>query len=453
MTGKERVLKAIKMEQVDRTPWVPFVGCHGASLLGINATEYLTSTENIIKGTNKAIELYHPDGIPIMFDLQIEAETLGCNLKWANDNPPAVISHPLADGIDLKDLKIPQPTDGRIKISLDACTAIAAQHPDIAIYGLITGPFTLALHLLGTEIFMKMFDDPSYVKKLLDFCKDCCIAMSNYYISAGCDIIAVVDPMVSQIGPDQFIEYAQPWLTEIFESIRSQNKLSSLFVCGHAQQNIPVMCDCKCDNISIDENIPLGFVKDHCLSKNISFGGNMQLTTTLLLGDEIDCQKNAIECMETGGTNGFILAPGCDLPYATPPQNLTAVSEVVIDPYKRDVAKTILRQPSNEKIVLSDYTASEKVAIDIITLDSESCAPCQYMVDSVRSIEKEFGDKVFWREHKIKQKESLLLMNALGVRNVPTICIDGEIAFISQIPPRDKLIEKIRSYVDAKLNN
>jgi len=48
-----------------------------AKLLGISAKEYLSSSRHIIDGISKAIELYDPDGIPVMFDLQIEAEALG----------------------------------------------------------------------------------------------------------------------------------------------------------------------------------------------------------------------------------------------------------------------------------------------------------------------------------------------------------------------------------------
>jgi uroporphyrinogen decarboxylase len=451
MTGKERVLKAINCQQTDRIPWVPFVGCHAAALLNKTATEYFKSAELISKGADAAIERYKPDGIPVTFDLQIEAEVLGCALNWADDNPPAVCSHPLVNGVDLEDLKIPADNQGRINIVLQACKEIRKNHPDIALYGLITGPFTLALHLLGTDIFMKMFDNTEYVHQLLRFCTDVAKAMSDYYIKAGCDIIAVVDPMTSQIGPEQFTEFITPYGKEIFDYIRQNNAKGSFFVCGHAQQNISVMCDCNPDNISIDENIPLDYVKERCLDKKISFGGNMQLTTVLLLGKEVDAQQNAVACMEIGGESGFILAPGCDLPYATPPANLEAVTKVVQDPYQRDIAKTLASTQSTEdKLDMREYGNADKVIVDIITLDSEACAPCQYMVDAVRKIAPEFEGIVEWREHKIKYKESLVFMTSLMVRNVPTICIDGEIKFVSRIPPKDELIAAVQKRINEK---
>ena len=451
MTGKERVKKAFHSEAVDRVPWVPFVGCHAGALLGVSAEEFLKSDKLIVEGVTKAIELYRPDGIPVAFDLQIEAEALGCGLVWAEENPPAVVKHPLVNGVSIEDLRIPNAEEGRIGLVLDATRSLRKAHPDIALYGLITGPFTLALHLLGTDIFMKMFDEVAYVGKLLNFCKDVCVAMSRYYIEAGCDVIAMVDPMTSQIGPDQFTQFVTPYATEIFESIRSQNALSSFFVCGHAQQNITVMAECKCDNISIDENIPLDYVRDECKKHGISYGGNLQLTSVLLLGEPIDAQKNAIACMEIAGDTGFILAPGCDLPYAVPQDNIAAITEIVHDEYKRQVAAQAACQTSDDdRLDLNEYGKADKMIVDIITLDSEACAPCQYMVDAVKRVTPEFEGIVEWREHKIKYRESLVFMTSLMVHNVPTICIDGEIVFVSRIPPKDELIAAIQKRINAK---
>jgi MtaA/CmuA family methyltransferase len=314
MTGKERIALAFAGEKTDRVPWVPFVGCHAGRLIGQSAESYLKSADYIEQGVARAVELYRPDGIPVMFDLQIEAETLGCELAWAEENPPAVVRHPLGEGGSLGDLKIPGPGDGRIGITLDATWRLRKNHPDLALYGLITGPFTLALHLLGTDIFMKMFDAPQEVHDLLAFCRDVGTAMSRWYIEAGCDVVALVDPMTSQIGPEQFEQYVTPYVQEIFQEISAAGALSSFFVCGHAQQNIPVMARSGCGNISIDENIPLEFVREECRRHNISFGGNLQLTSVLLLGKPVDAQKNALACMEIGGDEGFILAPGVICP-------------------------------------------------------------------------------------------------------------------------------------------
>jgi MtaA/CmuA family methyltransferase len=452
MTGKELVLAAIRCEAVEREPWVPFVGCHAARLLDISAEEYLKSEANIVAGVQKGIDLYKPDGVPVVFDLQIEAEILGCSMMWSPDNPPAVASHPLADGATLDQLTIPGPEEGRLKIALAATRRLREANPDIALYGLITGPFTLALHLQGTDIFLQMFDDPDRVQQLVDFCRRVGRAMADAYLDAGVDVVAVVDPMTSQIGPHQFEQFVTPHLKSIFDHIRDRKSLSSLFVCGHAQKNIEVMCNTRPDNISIDENIALDYVRDICLPRKISFGGNLQLTTVLLLGTPRDAQRHALECLKIGGKRGFILSPGCDLPYATPPANLESVTKLVHDPYEREVVETLVKtEVPADTLDMSDYGNSDKVIVDIITLDSEGCAPCQYMVEAVKSVAPQFEGIVEWREHKIKHPEALTYMGAFFVKNIPTICIDGRIAFVSQIPARNQLIEAVQNRIFEKL--
>jgi MtaA/CmuA family methyltransferase len=452
MTGRELIRKTFRLESVPRIPWIPFVGIHGGNLIGVSAKEYLKSSDNIVSGIDKAIELYKPDGIPVTFDLQIEAEALGCKMAWSDQNPPAVISHPLSGGKTLGDMKIPGPEDGRIGLVLEAARRIREKYPDLSLYGLVTGPFTLALHLLGTDIFVRMFEDEKGIKELMDFTKEVGRAMAQYYLESGCDVIAIVDPMTSQIGPDQFRQFITSPISDLFAFIRKNKGLGSFFVCGYAQQNIEAMCECQPDNISIDENIPLDWVRDICLERRISFGGNLKLTVVLLMGSPEDCKRHALECIDLGGNIGYILSPGCDLPLYTPVENLKAVSAMVHDTYSRDVVRAIQKKP--DEILLpdmKDYGKADKVIVDIITLDSESCAPCQYMVESVKTVAPEFEGIVEWREHSIKKLDAVNFMSALLVKNIPTICIDGKIAFVSKIPPRNELIRAIQERINEKL--
>ena len=72
------------------------------------------------------------------------------------------------------------------------------------------------------------------------------------------------------------------------------------------------------------------------------------------------------------------MSPGCDIPYNVPPENLIAVAEVVKDEYKRQVAAQLAQKGITDYLLdMSEYGRTDKV-VDIITLDSEACAPCQY---------------------------------------------------------------------------
>lgn len=453
MTGKELLLKAMRNEETPRPAWLPFVGCHGGFLLQKTATEYLQSCELLVAGLRKARELYQPDGLPIVFDLQIEAEILGCDLHWGDEVPPAVVSHPLthcttADLPELSEYK------GRFPVILEAMRQLVPEMGDeVALYGLICGPFTLALHLLGNDIFLKMFDDPSGVKELIDYCAGVCIQSASIYLEHGADVVAVVDPMTSQISPEHFAEFVTPGLNKVFDAIRDKGGLSSLFVCGDANRNLEEMSRTHTDNLSVDEQIPMDRLRELCAPAGKSFGGNMKLTAVLLLGDEADSAKEAVEIMEQAGTSGFILAPGCDLPYATPVANLQAVSATVHDPYAREVAETTTNTKeadTYDDVEVPDYRAHKPVVIDVITLDSTSCAPCQYMMDAVQRAANDAFVKTYVNEHKIKVRTGLGMMSKLGVKNLPTICIDGDVKFASIIPDHDTLVKAVEDHAIAK---
>ncbi|MFI3172895.1 MAG: uroporphyrinogen decarboxylase family protein [Eubacteriales bacterium] len=450
MNARERVLNAIQCQEVDRIPWVPFVGCHAAKLIGTDCETYFNSEDMIVEGVKKAFELYRPDGLPTMFDLQLEAEAMGCGLTYAKENPPAVSTHVMEDGAKLEELKIPTEEDGRFPIALGATRRIVEELGDkMAVYGLITGPFTLALHLKGTDIFYDMIDEPEEVEEVMEFCQKVAIQTAKMYIDAGVDIVALVDPMTSQISPSNFEDFVAPYCTAVFDYIHSRGKLGSMFVCGDATRNIEAMCQIHTDNLSVDENCDLQYVVDIARKYNVSVGGNIKLTLTMLFGTPYDNMQDAQECMQIGGHKGFILAPGCDMPYATPEENVLAVTKTVHGDIE-DIFKDgdVMDGVEYE---LPDYAASEKVIIDCITLDSLACAACQYNMEAVYAAATSVIDKVEIIEHKIKEKEGVVCMMKLGATQVPTICVDGVVKYSSILPDNETLAACFAKAVAKKM--
>jgi len=455
MSNKSNLFKALRNEPVERTPWVPFVGVHGGALVGVDAEAYLKSADHIVNGMIEANKRYQPDGLPIVFDLQLEAEILGCDLVWAKETPPSVATHPLGDDYNIDALPEFSMDKGRLPIVLDAIRrSKEAIGDDVALYGLLTGPLTLALHLRGDDVLLDMFDEEEGVPRLFDYCADIAIQMIDAYLDAGIDVIGVVDPMISQIGPDHFTDVVTPSLNKIFDHVRSRGALSSLFVCGNATRNLASMCETTCDNISIDENVDLAELAKVARSYGKSFGGNMQLTIVLLLGDTDDVKRDAIRCLDQAGDGpGFILAPGCDLPYAVKPENLEVVAQLIHDPYQQDIARNLPAKNNNDNyddITIPDYTTESSVIVDVVTLDSAGCAPCAYMLKAVQEAAKVYGPGIEVREHKILNRDGLGYMSKLGVTAIPSTCVDGEERFASIIPEREDLVNAFKEAATQK---
>ena len=227
MLPKEILFKTLRHEEVEILPWVPFAGVHAGKLAGYDAEEVLTDGDKLFTSLLEVNRLYKPMGQPVVFDLQLEAECLGCDLLWSKDCPPTVRSHPfegddyLLPGEEL----LPDENSGRLPMVLSVMRRMKEAVGDTtALYGLICGPFTLASHLRGNDIFMDMFDDDEYVHDLLAFCVKVALRMSRMFVDAGMDIVAVVDQLVSQLS------------SEVSRLMRDELKLAQLEVTGKAKK-------------------------------------------------------------------------------------------------------------------------------------------------------------------------------------------------------------------------
>ncbi|MEN6414439.1 MAG: uroporphyrinogen decarboxylase family protein [Veillonellales bacterium] len=449
MNGKERILAALSFQPTDRTPWVPYAGVQTANLLGMDADVYLQNADNIVKGILKAYELYQPDGLPVIFDIQMEAEALGCELKWAKKNPPAVKSH-ILEKKGLSELKLPTENDGRYPIALEATRKLVAAVGDkIAIYGLICGPFTLALHLRGTDIFTEMIEEPEKIGELIEFCTRVGKDLARMYVEAGVDVIAVVDPMTSQISPRFFKRFVLPYTADLNQYVKAMGVKVTSFCCGDATKNIELMCQTETDGIAFDENVDLGYAKEIASRYKVSFGGNLPLTTVMLFGSPVDNVEEARREVEIGKGVGYVLSPGCDIPFDTPANNLIAISKYINGHFSSiDILDSAEPLQNEEEAEFEDVEVKPgEVFVEIVTLDSEGCPPCQYMCESVRKIERKYGSRLTWRESLVKTRAGIKRMAKLGVKNLPAMLINNEVVFDNIIPSEDELISAIEKRI------
>jgi len=453
MNGRQRIFSVFNHRKPDSVPWVPFAGVHAGQLKGYNAQEVLTDGKKLLASLLEVNHLYDPDGQPVMFDLQIEAEILGCELMWAEKAPPSVVSHPLGRSLDIPD-ELPQENDGRLPMVLDTMRAMKETvGAHTALYGLVTGPFTLASHLRGTEIFMDMFEHVEFLDNLLRYCANVAETISRFYVEAGMDIIAVVDPLVSQISPRHFKKHLTDVYTSLFEKIKEMSKFTAFFVCGDATKNIEAMCETRPDCIAIDENINLLAAKKITDQYNIVIEGNIPLTSHMLLGTQQDNMQYVIHLMDAIAPDGnapgnLIVSPGCDMPYDIPVENVVGTMQAIREP---DTTRGMLanyqaQEYDLESVELPDYQNLKVPLIEVFTLDSATCPACGYMKLAAERAVEELGDAVRMVEYKITTPENIARMQKMGLKNLPSMLINGELRFSSIIPGNSELIAAINKF-------
>jgi uroporphyrinogen decarboxylase len=423
---------------------VPFAGVHAGKLVGYTGQEVLTDGEKLLQALKRVNEIYAPDGQPVLFDLQVEAEILGCQLVWAEAAPPSVLTHPLAADMTVP-IHLPEKTDGRLPMILETMARFkAAVGEKTALYGLVTGPFTLASHLRGTDIFLDSVDHPEFLEALLAYTTRVCRRMVEHFTEAGVDVVAVVDPLVSQVSPRHFKRFLSAGFTDVFAHIRSLGVFSAFFVCGDATKNLEVMCQTGPDCLSIDENIQMRPAKAITDRYNITLAGNIPLTTRMLFGSQQDNMKYVVDLLEALPHHNLIISPGCDMPYDVPIENTIGAMQAVREPEKtRRLLEDYHVVEVDIPVELPDYARLPRPLIEVFTIDSETCAACGYMVRSARHAAAEFGSPVDVVEYKITQPENVARIKKLGIQNLPCMFVNGQLKYSSIIPSQRELLEEL----------
>jgi uroporphyrinogen decarboxylase len=443
--GKDLLFASLRHERTNKIPWVPFAGVHAGKLKGYNASEVLTDSCKLLESLLEVNKIYNPDGQPVVFDLQVEAEILGCELLWAEKSPPSVANHPLETRPEIPKA-LPEKNQGRLPLILEVMENMKQEVGErTALYGLVTGPLTLASHLRGTDLFLDTIDKPDFVTALLAFCAETAKRISEYYIEAGMDVIAIVDPVVSQVSPRHFQQFLSAPFKDIFYFLRQRGTFSSFFVCGDATKNLEVMCQTEPDSLSIDENIDMVAAKQITDNFNITIGGNIPLTTRMLLGTQQDNMKFVVDLVDKiDPYQNFILAPGCDMPYDVPVENTIGILEAVRDP---QAAKRILinykEAESLPDVEMPDYHRLARPLIEVFTIDSATCPACGYMAAIARRAAEQLSGKVDMVEHKIIEAENVARVKKLGIEHLPAILINGELKYSSVIPSLHDLLNEI----------
>jgi MtaA/CmuA family methyltransferase len=310
--AKQKLIDAVRGKRTENAPWVPYAGVHCAFLINEPADKMLQDPALLAKGVVNAAKRYHADGIPLVFDLSVEANSVGCDLKWWPDNVPSVKNHPCsAQGPAQAGLKLPTKDSGRWPVLFEAAKIARPQldEMDCVLMGLFCGPLTLASHLAGVRIFTDVYKHKDFAHEVLKYAGEVGALAAGFYADMGCEIIAVVDPVASQIKAETFREFVTPNAQPAIKVINDRGLTSSFFICGDCTKVMEEVCKIGTHGFAIDEQLNMIFVRDMARKYNVGFGGNLKLTLALSLG-LLSPREDAIVSLAAGGNIGFTFAPG-----------------------------------------------------------------------------------------------------------------------------------------------
>jgi uroporphyrinogen decarboxylase len=223
-----------------------------------------------------------------------------------------VTTHPCSDRTpDQAALKLPTRASGRFPTIFEAAKIAKPQldELDCVMMGLVCGPLTLASHLAGVRIFTDVYKKKDFAHEVVKYAGEVGAASAEMYAEMGCEIIAIVDPVASQIKAETFREFVTPNTQPAIRVIHNADRTSSFFICGDCTKVLEEVCKIGTHGFAIDEQLNMVFVRDMAMKHRVGFGGNLKLTLALSLG-LLSPREDAIVSLAAGGNTGYTFAPG-----------------------------------------------------------------------------------------------------------------------------------------------
>jgi uroporphyrinogen decarboxylase len=165
----------------------------------------------------------------------------------------------------------------------------------------------------------------------MDLATDALIAFAKACLEAGATMVQAGDSLASidMISPAMYGKWAWPYERRFFDELagpaKSHGAVTLLHICGNMTSVLEEMADTGAMILEIDSKVDLSRAKG-LVGGRVCLMGNINPVTVLWRGSPQDVLAASAEAIEAAGTGGgFILGSGCEVPPATPRENLLAM--------------------------------------------------------------------------------------------------------------------------------
>jgi len=317
VTSRDRIRAAMKRTCADRIPYSLTLGPFRARVLGCSPREYYQDGRKLSDSTLIGHEMFQHDSVDVAWDIFLEAEAAGAELEFPSDGVPQVRRHVLSQKTALSALHLPRPdSSGRYPLYLEACRTVASSLRDVAMSGTVTGPWTTAAGLRGTqELIYDTVDDPGFVSELLKFTTELTQVLGAKILESGLSLtMGEAASSCSLISPAIYRRFIKPCHQKIVQFFREKKAGLSLHICGIIDPIMEDLVDSGIVALSLDSPSSLKKMVE-ISQKRIVLVGNVA-TSLFVSGSREEIENSVKECIRTAAPGGaYILSSGCELPY------------------------------------------------------------------------------------------------------------------------------------------
>ncbi|MDR2517510.1 MAG: methylcobamide--CoM methyltransferase [Spirochaetaceae bacterium] len=333
---RERLLRTLKKEAVDRPPVISPGGMMNAAVTGVmkktgntlpEAHHHSGLMENLARSVMEETG-FENFGLP--FCMTIESEALGSEVDYGTLECEPKIAREAWRSVT--EAALPSPgaieKNPRAGAVINSIFALSKKHSGIPAVGCITGPLSTAASLVEPTVFLReLRRERERAHRLLagitrELCRWALLMAEN-----GAAAVTIADPTATGeiLGPTLFEEYAVRYINEITDAVRRAGTPVIIHICGDVRAVKQHLCHLRGDAISTDAMVNLAELKAEYPAL-VTMGN---LSTYLLdTGSENTVRSGTAALLRR---TIDIIAPACGLSTSTPLANLKAFTETVKD--------------------------------------------------------------------------------------------------------------------------
>ena len=332
MNPRERVMNALALKPVDRTPVANPTNVATVELMDLIDAPFPDACRDPELAARLAATGHTElgfDSVMPYFTIIQESSALGCEMQWEDkDNWPTVrMYRPIWKGPD--DVHIPpgfleHPDNLTITKSIELLRQEFGDR--VAVIGKTMGPWTLAYHVFGVENFLLMtVDDPDMVMRALHKLKEISVLFGEAQIAAGADALTFPDHATGDLVSG---EYYRRFLLDIHQEMAERLAVPLiLHICGNTLDRMGYIAETGMASFHFDSKNDPQRAMD-IVDGRIGLVGNINNPETLYARGPEEVRQEVFRCLDAGVN---MIAPECAVPLATKLENLVEIPKAVVE--------------------------------------------------------------------------------------------------------------------------
>lgn len=328
MTSRERVFALLEGGAVDCLPAMPITMMFAADQIGAKYYDYATNCRVQAEGQIRVAEKFGVDQVSVISDPCCEAADLGAAITFFPDQPPAIDEENalLKNKTLLARLTAPDPHGGgRMTNRIQAVRLLKelAGH-DTVVEGWIEGPCGESADLRGiNRLMLDFYDDPGFVRDLMDFVVEMELAFAKAQVEAGVDIMGIGDPASSLVSPRFYGDLVFPNQKKMIDGIHAMGARVRLHICGDTRHIQEGLGRVGADIVDQDSLAPFDEARRKMGPQQVLLG-NIDPVRVLREGAPDSVYNAVAECHRQAGPR-YIVGAGCEVVRDTPAENMQAL--------------------------------------------------------------------------------------------------------------------------------